>query len=154
MRVALDYAQIAVRIRAPAAAVWRFFDWPNMALFYPAGQLRRVEYIEKSPVPGAVRELRFADGMQVSERLELYEPDVFHLVYRVIDTGSAPLAEYRGDLRITAAGPEACSVRLACEFTPLGAPAEEFVSFWKSLNHATLEFVRSRVESKPLQETR
>ena len=119
-----------------------------MALFYPAGHLKRVEYQNPHAIAGAVRELEFVDGARIRERLELYEPEDFHLVYRVIDTGVAPLAEYLGDLRLTCAGTHACSVRMACEFTPLGASAAEFISFWQTLNRTTLEFIRSRAAAK------
>ena len=147
MRTTSDHASLAVRLEAPPPDVWQFFDWPNLAMLYPAGQLRRVEYLSTAAVVGAVRKLEFVDGGAICERLEIYEPDDFHLVYRVIDTGVAPLAEYLGDLRLTRAGARACSVRMACEFTPLGASAGEFASFWQELNRATLAFIRSRVEA-------
>jgi len=50
----------------PAAAVWRYFHWPNLALMQPGGFFARIDYDEQRPVPGATRTLAGVTALVVT----------------------------------------------------------------------------------------
>jgi len=58
----------------PAAAVWRYFDWPNLALMQPGGFFADVVYDDQRAIPGAARTIVLGaghgDGTPLREVLE------------------------------------------------------------------------------------
>ncbi len=141
-------AWYAERLNAPAAAVWRFLEWPNLELMIPSGFVSRVEYDERRAVLGATRSVWLADGRRIRERLEALPEHAsdFAYDYRIIDTADFPIAEYRGSVRLTPAGDAACSLRFACSFTPLGIGIEEWRDLYVQMQKQQIAFIRSQVE--------
>jgi hypothetical protein len=140
-------AYYAERLNAPATKVWRYLDWPNLELMIPSSFLAKVEYYERRPVLGATRRVWLADGRSIVERLEALpeHPGDMAFDYRIIDTADFPLAEYRGSVRLTAAGDAACSLRFACFFTPLGISVEEWQAIYSDMQKKQVAFIRAQV---------
>lgn len=138
----------AERLNAPASKVWRFLAWENLELMIPSGFLSRVEYDQRRPIVGAARSVWLADGRRIRERLESLPEHAgdFAYDYRIIDTADFPLAEYRGSVRLTPAGDDACSLRFACSFTPLGISIEEWQAIYVDMQKQQIAFIRSQVE--------
>lgn len=138
----------AERIDAPAAAVWRFLDWPNLELMIPSGFITRVVYDERRPVIGATRRVWFADGRSVRERLESLpdHPGDYAFDYRIVDTGDFPIADYVGSVRLTPAGDAACSLRFSARFTTLGMSVEEWTSIYVEMQKKQIAFIRNQVQ--------
>lgn len=133
------------RIEAPAAVVWEFVRWENLARMLPGGFFAAVTYDERRAVPGAKRRITLGDGASLLERLEATDPDGFHLVYRMLDTGPFPIADYEGSVRISMAGPNACFVRFASKCSPVGHTDEEWRAQYAQMQAANVAFIRSQV---------
>ena len=138
--------ELVARIAAPAAAVWEWVRWERMDRYVEAGLFRRVDYDERRAVVGATRSLWIDDGPPVRERIEAIDEADFHYVYRVIDSGSMPVTDYVGQVRITPAGPNACAIKVACTFSPLGIEAAEWVRQYTEMETALFGFIKSHCE--------
>lgn len=137
----------AERIDAPAAAVWRFLDWPNLELMIPSGFIARVAYDDRQPVIGATRRVWFADGRTIRERLESLpdHPGDYAFDYRIVDMGDFPIADYVGSVRLTSAGDAACVLRFSARFITLGISAEDWTSIYVDMQKKQIAFIRSQV---------
>lgn len=142
-----DHAVVAARIEAPARRVWDFVRWDNIEAMLAGGFFAAVKYDERQPIVGATRAITLADGRTMRERLEAVAEDDFAYSYRIIDTADFPIAEYLGHVRVTAAGPRACSIRFACEFTPLGITAEDWRRIYGEMQAANISYIRAQTET-------
>lgn len=141
-----DHAVVAARIAAPAERVWPFLRWQSLETMLPGGFFKSVSYDERQPIIGATRTITLGDGRQIRERLEAISAIDFAFSYRIIDTADFPLAEYLGHVRVTPAGETACSLRFACEFTPLGITADAWREIYAGMQNANIDFIRAQVE--------
>lgn len=142
----LEHAVVTARIAAPAERVWPFLRWESLELMLPGGFFQHVAYDERRPIAGATRTITLGDGRKIRERLETIVAADLAYSYRIIDTADFPLAEYVGDVRVTPAGREACSLRFACAFTPLGISADAWRAIYTDMQNANIDFIRAQVE--------
>ncbi|MBI1210323.1 MAG: hypothetical protein GC190_02575 [Alphaproteobacteria bacterium] len=150
-----EHATVAARLAAPAERVWPFLRWESLETMLPGGFFKRVDYDERRPVAGATRTITLGDGRTIRERLETISAADLAYSYRLIDTADFPLAEYVGHVRVTPAGAKACSIRFACEFTPLGITAAQWREIYGGMQEANISFIRAQVENvKPNAEPR
>jgi hypothetical protein len=141
-----EHAVVAARVAAPAERVWPFLRWESIETMLPGGFFKRADYDERRPIVGATRTITLGDGRMIRERLETISILDLAYSYRIIDTDDFPLAEYVGHVRVTPAGLHACSLRLACEFTPLGITADAWREIYAGMQNANIAFIRAQVE--------
>jgi hypothetical protein len=142
MSIACDHVE---RIDADADRVWSFFRWDNLEAMRPGGFFVAVEYRERRPVPGAVRVVTLAGGARLVERLEAEDGVGRRLAYTLLDAGEAPVADYRGEVVVSARGPDAALVTFACTCTPVGISADEWCATWTAMQIANAAFIRAQV---------
>lgn len=135
----------AGRIAAPAEKVWPYLRWDNLESMLPGGFFAAVEYQERRCIVGATRRVLLGDGRSIREKLEAVSSPDLAYSYRIIDAADFPIAAYLGHVRLTAAGPSACSLVFACEFVPLGS-AEEWRATYVAMQGALAGFIRTQVE--------
>jgi hypothetical protein len=87
----------------PAASVWRYFHWPNLALMQPAGFFADIAYDDQRPVPGAVAPLRSVAAMATERRCARFwrraiGGDASVLSHR--RSGPVPVEDYRGEVKV------------------------------------------------------
>ena len=145
MRVTLEHVE---RIDADADRVWPFFRWDNLAAMRAGGFFVDVHYAEQRAMPGAVRTVTLANGARLVERLESQDAVGRRLVYAMPDTGGVPIADYRGEVVVSAAGPEVCFVRFACVCSPVGITEAEWREMWTAMQVANAAFIRTTVARK------
>jgi hypothetical protein len=133
-------------VAASADAVWPYIAWESLELMLPGGLFRGVVYENREPVPGAVRRVQLAGGLDVVEQLIIQKATERRVSYRMIDLGAAPLSEYEGDVAITPRGPSACALRFACRYYPLSDEAPDFAPMYREMQRAFVGFIRSQVE--------
>jgi hypothetical protein len=142
MRVTLEHVE---RIDADADVVWPFFRWDNLEAMRPGGFFTAVDYEEQRAMPGALRTVTLADGARLVERLESQDAVGRRLAYSMLDTGGVPIADYRGEVVVSAAGPDVCFVRFACVCSPVGLTAAEWGAMWRAMQVANAAFIRGSV---------
>jgi hypothetical protein len=134
------------RFAAPADAVWPFFRWDNLAAMRAGGFFVAVDYDEPRPIAGATRVVTLGDGARLVERLESEDAARRRLAYAMLDTGGVPIADYRGEVRVDADGPDACVVTFASTCEPVGITADDWRALWTGMQVANAAFIRSRVD--------
>jgi hypothetical protein len=149
----MTHAEHVEKIEAAAEAVWPFLQWENLERMKPGGFFEAVDYEERRPVPGAKRRIRLAGGAVLEERLESVDEDAFHLVYRMLDTGPFPIADYLGEVRLSKAGPASCFIRFASTCTPHGLSEEDWRAEYRAMQTANVAYIRKAlaVSSSPSQ---
>ena len=145
MSIVLEHVE---RIEANADRVWPFFRWDNLAAMEPGGFFVAVEYRERRAVAGAMRVVTLANGARLVERLEGEDPVGRRLSYAMLDTGGVPVADYRGEVVVTACGPDACFVRFSCSCAPFGLTAEEWRTTWTTMQVENAAFIRRAVAGR------
>jgi hypothetical protein len=141
MSVTLEHVE---RIDASAYAVWPFFRWDNLEVMLAGGFFVAVEYRERRPLAGAIRVVTLADGARLVERLDSEDAVGRRLAYSLLDTGGASIADYRGEVVVTASGPNVCFVKFSSICSPVGLTAEEWRNTWTGMQTANAEFIRAR----------
>jgi hypothetical protein len=142
MRVTVEHVE---RIAADADAVWPFFRWDNLEAMQPGGFFLGVRYRERRAMPGAIRIVTLASGARLIERLDAQDSIGRRLHYSILDTGGVPVADYRGEVVVSACGPGMCFVRFACACTPVGISEVEWRDMWTPMQVANAAFIRERV---------
>src|SRR5688572_8916284 len=103
MSVTLEHVE---RFAAPADEVWSFFRWDNLAAMLAGGFFVAVDYDEPRPIAGATRVVTLGDGARLVERLAFEDAARRRLEYVMVDPGGVPIADYRGEVRVDADGPD------------------------------------------------
>ena len=116
----METVELGRRIAAPARAAWRFVgDFGGNVL--TRGYVDRVEV--RGVGVGAERTYHLAShlgGGSVSERLEDLDDAQMRIRYSMPDNGPLPWTLYEGEIRVIAAGPQACMVSIRTCFLPVG----------------------------------
>jgi hypothetical protein len=99
------HCQKAVRIPAPADAVWALVGNVGDETI-GKGLVERIEVLGEGV--GALRLLHLPGGTVLRERIEDYNEADRYYVYRVIDAGPFNFTNYLALARVTSAGPDAC----------------------------------------------
>jgi hypothetical protein len=144
MSVTLEHVE---RIEADADRVWPFFRWDNLAAMKAGGFFVDVVYRDRRG-GGAIREVTLGNGARLVERLEAEDPVGRRLAYSMLDTGGVPIADYRGEVVVSACGPGACFVKFASTCTPVGLGVAEWRETWTGMQVANAAFIRAQV-AKP-----
>jgi hypothetical protein len=142
MSIVLEHVE---RIEADADRVWPFFRWNNLTAMQAGGFFVAVEYHERRPIPGAVRVVTLASGARLVERLEGEDAVGRRLAYAMLDTGGVPVADYRGEVVVSACGPNACFVKFSCTSTPFRLSDDEWRAMWTEMQVANAAFIRDTV---------
>lgn len=95
-------ARHGATVDAPAAAVWPYFDWPNLGRMVGDGLFVGVRYDDTRAVPGATRVVELASGACLTEVLEACDATTGRFVYRILDNEALPVRDYRGEVVVTA----------------------------------------------------
>jgi hypothetical protein len=111
----------------------------------PGGFFAAVEYRERRAMAGAVRVVTLANGARLVERLESQDSIGRRLVYSMLDTGGVPVADYRGEVVVSACGPGACFVKFACVCSPVRVTEAEWRELWTGMQVANAAFIRGRL---------
>jgi len=124
--------QIAERVNAPAAEVWRLFvsDRAEELVVSLFAEKLTMENTEA----GLVRTTFLPDGAVVKERLDFLDEKNFVCRYTVIERGPLPYKSYRGGIRLEKDGENACVVNLHSEFEPLGMSDDDAAGFYRKFN--------------------
>jgi hypothetical protein len=129
----------------PAAAVWRYFDWPNLALMLPGGFFADVVYDDQRAVAGASRTIVLGagngDGTPLREVLESCDGDAMQLRYRILDPAPMPIERYRGAVRVLPTGDASCAVQFSSDCTLNGIDAATWRETYRAMQQANLEFI-------------
>jgi Polyketide cyclase / dehydrase and lipid transport len=116
----METVELGRRIAAPARAAWRFVgDFGGSIL--TRGYIDRVEV--RGVGIGAERVYHLAahlGGGSVCERLEELDDVRMRIRYSMPDNGPIPWTLYEGEIRVIAAGPQACMVSICTRFLPVG----------------------------------
>ena len=100
----------------PAAAVWRYFHWPNLALMQPGGFFADIAYGDQRPVSGATRTILLGgghgDGTPLREILESSDTAAMCLRYRIVDPAPMPVEGYRGEVKVQPIDDSNCIVEV------------------------------------------
>ncbi len=143
----------SVRVRAaheatlthPAAAVWRYFHWPNLALMQPAGFFADITYGDQQPNPGATRTVHLGaghgNGAPLREVLESSNPTTMCLRYRIVDPAPMPVENYRGQVRVEPLTASSCVVKFESECTPNGMDVPTWRETYAAMQQASIEFI-------------
>lgn len=141
----MTYVEYVERIDADARAVWRFIDWPNMELMCSGGFFTQVEFQESRPLVGATRRLILSGGSSIVERLEAYDDQAYHLAYRILDSGDMPVADYQGEVRISACGESACFLKFSSNCSPVGLTEAEWSDTYRNMQSAFANFIKQQI---------
>ena len=140
------------RIAAPAAAVWDLVRWENLERL-GSGLFKSVHYQERRPVVGARRRIELAEGGVIEERLEGVDEEGRWLAYRMLDTGPVPIADYSGEVRVSAAGPETTFIRFSCRCTPVGLSEADWRVLYGQMQSANVAAIRAALVTQGSQST-
>jgi hypothetical protein len=120
------------RIAAPADRVWDCVRWEALEEL-DTGLFERVAYAQREPIVGARRRIALRDGGTIEERLEAVDEEGRWFAYRMLDTGPVPIADYSGEVRVSACGPDAAFVRFSCRCTPVGLTPTEWSALYRDM---------------------
>jgi hypothetical protein len=116
----METVELGRRIATPARTAWRIVgDFASDAL--TRGFVDRIEILGVGI--GAERIYHVAahlGGGSVRERLEELDDARMRLRYSMSDNGPLPWTLYQGDIRVIAAGAQACIVSVCTRFLPVG----------------------------------
>ncbi|WP_417594650.1 SRPBCC family protein [Parasphingorhabdus sp.] len=131
-------AETAKRIEAPADRVWEIISGDEMRTLILTLYGESADF--EGSGQGAVLTTVLKDGRgTIRERIELIDDEARCLQYRVLDVGPFPYANYRGEIRVTPSGPDACNVSFQTSFIPVEVTAEEGISGWLETNNNMLK---------------
>lgn len=145
----MGQAHVVRRFDAPAAAVWDLVSWRGMAQLAGGGLFETVTFEQTETVPGATKRLGLGTGMSIRERLEWLDEPGMGYGYRIVDGGDLPVTNFAGSVRVTAAGPDACTLLIRCEFTGVSVEDAEFQRQWETMETGVLDTVAARLAVAP-----
>ena len=129
----------------PAAAVWRYFDWPNLELMRTGGFFAEIEYGEREPISGATRLIRLGSGPgnggAIREVLELSDSTTMQLRYRILDPSPMPIEQYRGEVRVRPTDASNCIVQFSSECVLNGIDTPSWRETYSAMQRANIDFV-------------
>lgn len=135
----------------PAAAVWRYFHWPNLALMQPGGFFADIAYGDQRPVSGATRTILLggghANGTPLREILESSDPAEMLLRYRIVDPAPMPVEDYRGEVKVHPIGESSCTVTFSCECIAKDMDAATWRETYKAMQQVSIEFIARALAS-------
>ena len=140
--------EVALRIEAPAATVWRLVgDFNATRRWVPS-----VEHSTKSgDGVGALRTLLISGGARIVERLDAYDGPGRSYTCGYV-AGPLPVKSYATTLSVTAAGENDCVVTWSSRIEPEGLPPEQVAQLYRDLYRvglANLERVIARAAPGP-----
>ncbi|WP_299322557.1 SRPBCC family protein [Parasphingopyxis sp.] len=136
-------AVIAKRIEAPADDVWALVNWKGCEALMPIpGQMDSVRF--EGDGPGARRifalDQERLGGGSIVEELVFIDPKHRFYQYIIADNGPLPWTDYKGEIRVTPCGPDACALKFAVEITPLDMSDEECRNIF--ITHCLMDVAR------------
>jgi len=136
-------AIIAKRIEAPASEVWALVNWKGCEALMPIpGQMENVRF--EGDGVGAhrifeVNKERLGGGFIVEELVSINSDKMFY-EYCMPDNGPLPWTDYKGEIRVTPCGPDACAIKFTVDITPVGVPDEECRNIF--ITHCLMDVAR------------
>lgn len=137
--IALEHVD---RIEAGAERVWDCVRWENLERL-GKGLFKKVIYEERRPIVGARRRIELTEGGVIEERLEGIDADGRWLAYRMLDTGPVPIADYSGEVRVSACGPGAAYIRFSSRCTPVEIPEADWVALYRRMQGTNVAAIRT-----------
>lgn len=137
---------VAERVDLPASQVWDHISWHGVARL-EGGLFKRIEFFGDRPDIGVTKRLHLAEGPPVTERLEAFDADDRAYRYRVIDEGPLSVTDYRGSVRVTPCGPDACHVTIECRYTPVSVTAEQWAETWTAMERGLIDEIRAAIRT-------
>ncbi|WP_157217433.1 SRPBCC family protein [Flavisphingomonas formosensis] len=134
-------ARVVRRFDAPAEQVWALLSWRGMARLAGEGLFEAVRFESEDSVAGATKSLRLASGLVLRERLEWIDEPGFGYGYRIVDGGALPITDYVGSVRVTRAGPDACTVLIRNHFAGLDVADDIWAAEWESMETGLLDAI-------------
>jgi hypothetical protein len=115
------HCQQALWLDVDADALWAVVG--DLGSLVPAGGM--VERIElEGAGAGAVRTFHLPGGPRIVERIEDHDPALRRYVYRILDSGPLPIANYLGVAQVAPAGPGAAILSWSAMADPVRGDAE------------------------------
>lgn len=145
----MGQARVVRRFDAPASAVWDLMSWRGMARLAGGSLFEAVSFEQADVAVGATKRLQLTTGDTIRERLEWLDEPGMGYGYRVIDGGGLPVTDYVGHVRVTAAGPDACTVIIRCEFAGVSVDDGDFQRQWQAMENGVLDAVAARLDDTP-----
>ena len=141
-------AQAIRRINAPADLVWGFISWRGMAQLAGDGLFAGVDFETDEVAVGAIKRINFHSGAPMRERLEWLDEGGLAYRYRVLDSGSYPVASYEALVRVTAMGDRECAVVIRSDFVAIGISDTAFAASWIEMENGLLTEIANRSEAR------
>lgn len=137
----MTHVEIEERIEASAEAVW------DCLLGSRSAELAIGIYAESVEIDGegvgSIRTSQLLGGAgTIRERIDQLDEAGFLCRYSVVDRGPLPFADYRGQIKLTPEGADACVVKLEADFTPAGMSEQDSVDLYLSNNHGAIAKIR------------
>ncbi len=139
-------ASHSAHVAAPAALVWRYFDWPNAHLILPGGLFTAVDYLAATDGRGAGRKLQLASGDVVTEYLLENDPVRMRLRYAVADPTPMPVRAYTGEVQVTATDAAHCDVHFRCRCQLRGISAADWQRQYAALQQSILGIIQQQLQ--------
>jgi hypothetical protein len=112
----------------------------------PAGFFAEIRYAERRPIAGATRSILLGgdrgNGATLEEILEQCDADAMQLKYRIADPAPMPIADYRGEVSVTALDTTHCVVRFTCECMLNGIDEAQWRELYGAMQRDSVEFIR------------
>ncbi|MEO7468156.1 MAG: SRPBCC family protein [Pseudomonadota bacterium] len=137
-------ATLAERFDVPADDVWQYVCWHGVAKLaqYSGAFFKGIEFQGDTPEVGITKTIYPLEGLPIHERLESLDAENRSYRYRLIDVGSLPITDYRGYVRVTPAGPDACHLKIECEYTAVEVSDERWAEIWLEMETSLVNEIR------------
>ena len=144
-------ATLARKFAAPADAVWQYVRWHGVAKLdqYSGDFFEKIEFDGDVEQVGITKTIFPFGGLPIHERLEELNAEERSYRYRLLDVGDLPVTDYRGYVRVTPCGPDACHLLIACDYTPVGVTAEAWEATWTTMESSLMDEIARLVEGIP-----
>lgn len=141
-------ATIVRRFSAPADAVWQYVRWHGVAKLeqYSGAMFARIDFDGDIEQPGIIKTVYPHEGHPIVERLDEVNAADRTYRYRLLDVGSMPITDYTGYVRVTPAGPDACHLKIECNFTPVDVTEQEWREIWFGIETELMNEIAPLIE--------
>lgn len=139
---------LARKFAAPADAVWQYVRWHGVAKLdqYSGDFFEKIEFDGDVEKVGITKTIHPFGGPPILERLEELNAEERTYRYRLLDVGDLPVTDYRGYVRVTPAGPDACHLKIECDYTAVGVTDAAWAQTWTEMETSLMDEISRLVE--------
>jgi len=138
--------EISYPFEYPARAVWDYVSWTGVEQLLVPGVFTGVTFLQREPVPGAVRETHLADGSSIVEKLQTYDAHRRLYEYVLPDPGSLPLRDYRGSVEVEEVSVRESLLKFGHDCRLIGVDPITWRAKWLQIEAAVAAFIQAALE--------